>query len=297
VRRLLAIGAVAATVAVAVAGTHVASRAKATPDVSAYEGLGTWVSIFGAKAYTQPDVVAAAIAGRGVKTVYVQTGNFSQPVDVVKPDQLGAFVDALHAAGLKAVAWYLPGLVKPAVDLRRALAAVHFQTPQGGSFDGFALDIESSAVKRVGVRTSRVLALSRQLRDAVGANYALGAIIPSPRGMELVPKYWPGFPYADLAKLYDVFLPMDYWTFSVKGPDATYGYTARSLAILRQAVGNPNVPIQLVGGTTGQTKAVDDAAFAQLVADDGHLAGWSLFDYFATKPAEWKALVLPAAQS
>jgi hypothetical protein len=297
VRRLLAIGAVAATVAVAVAGTHIASRAKATPDVSAYEGLGTWVSIFGAKAYTQPDAVAAAIASRGVKTVYVQTGNFSQPADVVKPDQLGAFVDALHEAGLKAVAWYLPGFVKPAVDLRRALAAVHFQTPQGGSFDGFALDIESSAVKRVGLRTSRVLALSRQLRAAVGANYALGAIIPSPRGMELVPKYWPGFPYADLAKLYDVFLPMDYWTFSVKGPDATYGYTARSLAILRQAVGNPNVPIHLVGGTTGETKAVDDAAFAQLVADDGHLAGWSLFDYFATKPAEWKALVPPVAPS
>jgi hypothetical protein len=296
VRRLLAIGAVAATVAVAVAGTHVASRAKATPDVSAYAGLGTWISIFGTNAYTQPDAVAAAIAARGVRTVYVQTGNFSQPTDVVKADQLGALVDALHAAGLKVVAWYLPGLVKPAVDLRRALAAVHFQTPQGGGFDGFALDIESSAVKRVAVRTSRVLALSRQLRNAVGSGFALGAIIPSPRGMELVPKYWPSFPYADLAKLYDVFLPMDYWTFSVKGPDATYGYTARSLAILRQAVGNANVPIHLVGGTTGQTKTADDVAFAQLVADDGHLAGWSLFDYFATKPAEWKALVPPAVR-
>ena len=293
-RRLLAIGVVAGIVAVAVAGTHVAARAKATPDVSAYEGLGTWISIYGTKAYTEPDAVAAAIAARGVKTVYVQTGNFSQPTDIVNADQLGALVDALHGAGLKVVAWYLPGLVKPAVDLRRALAAVRFQTPQGGSFDGFALDIESSAVKRVALRTSRVLALSRQLRDAVGANYALGAIIPSPRGMELLPTYWPGFPYAGLATLYDVFLPMDYWTFSVKGPDATYGYTARSLAILRQAVGNPDVAIHLVGGTTGETKVADDKAFAQLVADDGHLAGWSLFDYFATKPAEWKALVPPS---
>ena len=295
-RRLLAIGAVVGVVAVAVAGTHVASRARATPDVSAYEGLGTWISIFGTEAYTQPSAVATAIASRGVKTVYVETGNYSQPDDIVNSDQLGALVDALHLAGLKVVAWYLPGFVKPAVDLRRALAAVRFQTSTGGTFDGFALDIESSAVKRAGIRTSRVLALSRQLRNAVGPDYALGAIIPSPRGMELLPKYWPGFPYADLAKLYDVFLPMDYWTFSVKGTDATYGYTARSLAILRRAVGDPDVPIHLVGGTTGKTKVADDKAFVQLVSDDGHLAGWSLFDYFGTKPAEWKALLPPASQ-
>ena len=85
-RRLLAIGAVAGIVAVAVAGTHVASRARATADVSAYEGLGTWISIFGTKAYTQPSAVATAIASRGVKTVYVETGNYSQTVDVVNPE-------------------------------------------------------------------------------------------------------------------------------------------------------------------------------------------------------------------
>ena len=108
--------------------------------------------------------------------------------------------------------------------------------------------------------------------------------------MDIVKTYWPGFPFADLAKIYDVFLPMDYWSFSVSGPDATYGYVARSVAILRAQVGNPDVVIHLVGGTTGKTKAVDDQAFAQLVADDGHIAGWSLFDYFATKPAEWRVL-------
>jgi hypothetical protein len=277
-------------VCVAIVGGGAAAPTRAARDVSAYDGLGTWVSIYGVKAYSQPTEVAAAIAAKGVKTVYVQTGNFSQTVDVVQPEQLGAFVDALHADGLKAVAWYLPGLVKPAVDMRRALAAVHFATPAGGSFDGFALDIESAAVKRVAVRTRRVLALSQQLRAAVGPEYALGAITPSARGMDIVKTYWPGFPFVQLAKIYDVFLPMDYWSFSVHGPDATYGYIARSLAMVRRQIGNPDVPIHLVGGVTGKTHAVDDQAFAQLIADDGHIAGWSLFDYFATKPAEWPVL-------
>ena len=293
-RRLLAIGAVAATVAVAVAGTHIASRAKATPDVSAYEGLGTWVSIFGAKAYSQPDAVAAAIAARGVKTVYVQTGNFSQPTDVVKPDQLGAFVDALHAAGLRAVAWYLPGFVKPAVDLRRAVAAVQFKTPQGGSFDGFALDIESSAVKRVGLRTSRVLALSRQLRDAVGTNYALGAIIPSPRGMELVPRYWPGFPYADLAKLYDVFLPMGYYTFHVHGASRVYRETRANVRILRSHPGCADVAVHIIGGIAQDTSSAEVRQFVRASNESGCI-GASLYSWSGTRPSLWTQLASVAS--
>ena len=264
--------------------------ARAAPSVSAYRGLGTWVSIFGTEAYTSPDSVAAAIAARGVKTVYMQTGNYSQADDVVSPFQLGIFVDALHTRGVRVVAWYLPGFRTPAVDLRRALAAIRFETPGGGRFDGFALDIESSAVKRPALRTKRVIALSRQLRAAVGRGYALGAIIPAPRGMEQAPKYWPDFPYAPLAGIYDVFLPMVYWTFSVKGPEGTYGYLAWSLAILRAATGNPRLPVHLVGGTTDHAKLSEVRAFAQVAHDDGPLAGWSLFDWFATKPGAWPIL-------
>lgn len=263
---------------------------RATPSIAAYRGLGTWVSIFGAEAYSSPDVVAAAIAARGVKTAYVQTGNYSQTEDVVNPLELGVFVDQLHARGVRVVAWYLPGLRTPAVDLRRALAAIRFQTPAGGRFDGFALDIESSAVKSPALRTRRLLSLSRQLRAAVGPGYALGAIIPAPRGMEQVPKYWPDFPYPQLARIYDVFLPMVYWTFSVKGPDGTYGYLAWSLAILREATGEPRLPIHLVGGTTDHARLTEVQAFAQVVHDDGPVAGWSLYDWFATKPAAWPIL-------
>ena len=286
-RRLAALVLIALASVVAVSAGR--DRAEAS-DTSVYAGLGTWISIFGTKAYTQPDSVAAAIAARGVKTVYVETSNFSQADDVVRPAQLGALVDALHADGLHVVAWYLPGLIKPAVDLRRALAAIHFTTATGGTFDGFALDIEATAVKRVAVRTARALSLSRALRAAVGDGYALGAIIPSPRGMQIKPAYWPNFPYTQLAGLYDVFLPMVYWTYSVKGPDGAYGYLAWALALLRAGAANPDLSIHLVGGTSYRATVPEQQAFAQLVADDGRLTGWSLYDWFGTKPAAWKAL-------
>ncbi len=289
-RALLSASAAALVLLVAAPGC-----AHSAPSLSAYGGLGTWTSIYGAEAYSSPTTVAAAIASRGVKTVYVQTGNYSQKDDIVRADQLGVFVDALHSEGLRAVAWYLPGFVRPTRDLRRSLAAIRFRTPAGGHFDGFALDIESAAVRRPALRTRRVIVLSRQLRAAVGPGYTLGAIIPAPRGMELVPSYWPDFPYAPLAGIYNVFLPMVYWTFSVRGPDGTYGYLAWSLAILRAAIGDPGLPIHLVGGTTDRAKLGEVRAFAQVARDDGHLEGWSLFDWFATKPTAWPVMAGIAA--
>jgi hypothetical protein len=290
VRRTVAVVALVAALAALTLPVRQGTSAARAADTSVYAGLGTWISIFGTKAYTQPDTVASAIAARGVRTVYLETSNFSQAADVVRPAQLGVLVDALHARGLRVVAWYLPGFAKPALDLRRALAAIRFTTPGGGTFDGFALDIESSAVKRVAVRNARVVALSQQLRAAVGSDYPLGAIIPSPRGMQIKPAYWPAFPYTQLAAVYDVFLPMVYWTYSTKGPDGAYGYLAWALANLRQGVGDEEVAIHLVGGTSYTATADEERAFAQLVVNDGRLEGWSLYDWFGTKPAAWQAL-------
>ena len=131
--------------------------AAAAADTSVYAGLGTWISIFGTKAYAQPTAVAAAIAARGVKTVYLETSNYSQAVDVVRPEQLGLLVDALHARGLHVVAWYLPGFVEACAGSSPCARRGTLHDAVGRRFDGFALDIESTAVKRAAVRTQRVL--------------------------------------------------------------------------------------------------------------------------------------------
>ena len=288
VRALVVTAALTLSFAAAAASLAGPSRSAAASDV--YKGLGTWVDVYDAKAFAQPEATAAAIASHGVRTVYVETSNSKQTADIVKPNALGRLVDALHHNEVEVVAWYLPSLTKPAVDLRRSLAAIRFATPEGGGFQGFALDIEAPDVRNPTVRNARVLALSRQLRAAAAPDFGLGAIIPSPRGMEIRPAYWPGFPYAQLAGLYDVFLPMTYFTGSVKGPDAVYGYLARSLAILRTKTQNPDLPIHLIAGVADRATLPEVQSFAQLVSDDIGIGGWSLYDYFTMRSAEWHAL-------
>ena len=108
--RRLVLVAVAAVLAL----VPIAAQASPRADAGVFAGLGTWVDIYDAPAYRSPGPTAAKIAARGVKTVYVETANDRSTVDVVNPKALGLFVDALKARGIRVVAWYLPGFVKPA---------------------------------------------------------------------------------------------------------------------------------------------------------------------------------------
>ena len=140
--------AVAALIAALVACADT-SQGVAAPErragVEVFQGLGTWIDIYDTALYRTPDAVAGRLAARGVRTAWVETANDRSTVDVVDPVGLGRLVDSLHARGITVVAWYLPGHDRQARDLRRTRAMLSFRTPQGGAFDGVALDIESSA--------------------------------------------------------------------------------------------------------------------------------------------------------
>ena len=280
----------AAAVAASAAGATASSRQR-----SPYAGLGTWVDIYATSSWDDPQRAVAAMDRDGVRTLYLQTGNYSQPFDLVRPWALGRFVDAAHARGLRVVAWYLPALLSPAQDERRALAAIRFRSPHGGRFDGFALDIEASLVRHVPLRTRRLLEVSARLRAAVGPRYSLGAIIPSPVGIRRHPKYWPGFPYRGLARFYGAFLPMAYFTDAhVHGVGPTRAYLAADVADIRNATGNPHVPIHLIGGIAGSMGARETAGFMRAVADCAPV-GYSLYEFPLTSAATWKALAAPHA--
>jgi hypothetical protein len=276
--------------------TASAAGASASPSRrSPYAGLGTWVDIYATSDWAAPQRAVAAMARDGVRTLYLQTGNYSQPVDLVRPWAVGRFIDAAHARGLRVVAWYLPAFLYPAQDERRALAAIRFRSPHGERFDAFALDIEASLVKHVPLRTRRLLRLSALLRKDAGASYPLGAIIPSPVGIRRHPDYWPGFPYKRLARSYDAFLPMAYFTDAhVHGVGPTRAYLAADVADIRTGTGNPHVPIHLIGGIAGSMGASDTAGFMRAVADCAPV-GYSLYEFPITSPATWRALTAPHA--
>lgn len=253
-----------------------------------FEGLATWVDVYDGSVYAQPEATAARIAARGVRTVFAETANDRSATDVVKPAELGRLVDALHARGIAVVAWYLPGFVQPALDVRRSLAMLRFRTATGGAFDAVALDIESTRQRSVGLRTQRTVALMRRLVAEAGETPVAAITLP-PRMLERRPTLWPGFPWAELAGLADAFVPMAY-TSSLTGYEATYGYVARSLAQLRALTGSPELAIHAAGGVANRMTPDELQAFADAVTDDRRVRGWSLYDLTTTGPAGWRAL-------
>jgi hypothetical protein len=258
-------------------------------DLTSYSGLGTWLDYHAGKSvWGRPERTVAAMARDGARTLYLQTGNYKQSADVIRRRAQGRFVDAAHAAGMRVVAWYLPSFADPRRDERRALAAIHFQSPSGDHFDSFALDIEATVVRGMALRNRRLVELSAHLRSAVGPKYPLGAITPSPIGMS--PYYWPHIPYRSLARFYDVFLPMAYSTMrGISGSKSTRAYLSATVAAVRAGTGDPSIPIHLIGGLSRAMGPAETGGFMRAVADSRPL-GYSLYSFPTTHRTTWTAL-------
>ena len=254
-----------------------------------FQGLGTWIDVYDTALYATPNAVAARLAARGVRTAWIETANDRSKTDVVDPAGLGRLVDALHARGIRVVGWYLPGHDNHARDLRRARALLAFRTPQGGGVRRdrarrrVAAEPEREAAHRAAARPA-----DAHVRAEAGST-PVAAITYPPRAFERHLTWWPGFPWAQIAAQVDAFVPMLYTGGGFKGYDATYGYVARSLRLLRAAVG-PTVAVHAAGGVANRMTADELRAFDDAVLDDGTATGWSLYDLQTTTPAGWAAM-------
>jgi hypothetical protein len=255
----------------------------------AYSGSGAWIDRYDFGKLEDPEFAVAEMADHGVRTLYVETASWrvSNRVDIVAPAQTQDLIAAAHANGMKVVAWYLPGFKNLRTDLRRVRAALAFKTPDGQSFDSFALDIEANEVNPVTRRNAALLRLSRMIRREAGPAYELGAIVPDQLSTSNGPVLWPRFPYAATAKYYDVFLPMAYSTFNrARGATGVYRYTANNVRFVRRATGKP---VHVIGGLTDGMTHAEQAAVA-LAARDAGAIGASLYKFPLYDTGSWAAL-------
>src|SRR4051812_29765023 len=225
------------TLALAHAPAHAAQE-----EPVAYSGSGAWIDRYDFARLEDPEFAVAEMADHGVRTLYVETASWRVPnrVDIVAPAQTEELIAAAHANDMKVVAWYLPGFVNLRTDMRRVRAALEFRTADGQAFDSFALDIEANALNPVSRRNAALLKLSRMIRDQVGPEYELGAIVPDQLSTSRGNVLWPSFPYAATAKYYDAFLPMAYSTFNrARGAAAVYSYTANNVRFVRRTTHRP----------------------------------------------------------
>jgi len=247
-----------------------------------------WVDVYDQTALSDPLGAAAVMAAHGIRTLYLETGNYKRPYAVVHPRADAALIEAAHARGIEVVAWYLPEFRDVATDLRRVLRSIQFRTPSGQGFDGFGLDIEANTVEPK-ARIANLLELSARLRQEVGDGSALGAIIPSPRGMIRVPDYWPGFPWEEIPTYYDVILPMSYYTFHYDGARAAHKYISDNIRIIRRETGDASIPIHVIGGLTEETSPWEAAAVIHAARERSAL-GASLYGYAGMTEPQWEAL-------
>ncbi len=259
------------------------------PNIGMYSGLGSWIDIYDSSAWHHPKATVKSMRAHGVRTLYLQTSNFSRTRPIMFRQATQRFINYAHRFGLRVVAWYLPGLERPEMEYERVMAAINLRTKSGQAFDSFALDIESPAVQPPAERTRRLLALSARIRATVGQNYRLGAIIPSPRGMQKHPGYWPDFPYEQLAGSYDVFLPMTYFTWRVSGLAGARRYSTMNINITRRETGNPDVPVHIIGGISNEATTPETKGFVQAVRREP-VWGASYYGFVGTTKGQWKQL-------
>jgi hypothetical protein len=278
--------------------------------VAPYEGYGTWVDVFDYDpAYNPPTVLAddvTEMAELGVGTVYLQAARLDDrtPDGLVDPWLLTEMLLSAHRVGVDVVGWYLPRFEDGGEDLDRLVAMSEFEV-LGNRLDGVAVDIEWIGPDRQGnpiddeTRSDRLRELTRGIGFVAG-DEPLGAIVPPPVQTEVInTSFWPGFPWVEIAEIYDVWLPMSYWSF--RSDSSGYGegftYHEESVRRLRANVGDPDALVHGIGGIGG-LDGVDDppdppeplATLEEierffLALDETGSVGGSIYDWNTLEPA------------
>jgi hypothetical protein len=247
-----------------------------------FTGTGSWISVYDG-ALAHPAAVVAKLRAHRIHTLFVETSNDREPHDVQHPAALSRLVDAAHAARIQVVGWYVPSFTAPRRDIRRALAGARFSTATGGRFDGFALDIESTDVHDLALRSSRAVWVAHDVRAAMPSRMALGAITIDPYGG----RYWNHYPFAGLRHSVDVFLPMEYFTDRTSGARRVTAYSRANVRLVRERAGDPSFPVHPIGGEAGAATVGELRAF---LAASRSALGVSLWEYGETSSRQWAAL-------
>lgn len=275
---------VSVLVSLALCAAFAQPSSSAGRSLRAFRGTGTWLSIYDS-AVRHPNVVVAKLRAHHIHTLYIEASNDRQRSGVRHPVAVARMIETAHAAGIRVVGWYLPSFVSLRADERRAIQGSRFRTPLGERFDAFALDIESTKIRSLRVRTARAISFARYVRAHMPARLALGAITIDPAGA----RYWNGYPFARLAHSVDVFLPMEYFTDRTHGVRRVAAYSRANVNLVRRLAGRATFPVHPIGGEAHAATVAELRAFLSSSVHSDTL-GVSLWEYGETSGAQWRAL-------
>lgn len=230
-----------ATAVLCVGSSFAAQQRELSPPGLA-DGPGIWANVWNYPA-GDLDAYCANLKTYGVRNLFIQTTRSNMP-PIAHAPELGALIDACHRHNIRVIGWAYLELADPAADADKIIAAARFQSSSGESLDGLAPDLEKN------LTSANVERFSRQLREQLGTNYPLMAVVYSPLNHYREVMH---IPWKTLAAYYDVIAPMNYWNNKAQKLGA-YDYTLATLRIIRQACERPDVEIHAIGdgmGTSG----------------------------------------------
>lgn len=255
-------------------------------------GKGMWLTL-GTIAESAPDALAVAAVRNGITHLYLEAA--ISPLGFHGKSSVGPLIEAAHRRHVAVVAWVYPYLHDLASDVELTRRVARFHTRSGDSFDGIAADLERN------VSTATVRAYSQLVRAYLGPDYLLV-------GVTYPPQSFPGYPFAEIARQYNLIAPMDYWhqTQTSFGLDYghmrysyTYGYryALDSVRAIRQASGH--TPVSPLGQTFDNFGRLEMGPHAPSPEEvTGFLAGSkkagapsvSFFQWMTASVGEWRAI-------
>ncbi|MFN2595328.1 MAG: hypothetical protein ABR579_10625 [Actinomycetota bacterium] len=263
--------------------------AASSPRMSAleapYQGLATWVDMYNRGPWAHPSRTISRMSSHGVQTLYLETSSYRSHHAIYRRHSAARLITLAHASRIRVVAWSVPGFKNIQSDYTRIMKAITFTTPSGQTFDSYAMDIEATLVRDINRRNKRFAKLASKVRSTVGS-VVLGAIVPDPAHQT----FWKPFPYLTVDRLFDVYLPMSYFTVrGVHGLHKVHNYIVANVRFIKAASHNDSAQIHVIGGIAGDVSPRETRGM-MTAARNMHAIGASLYDFPITTKKEWRKI-------
>lgn len=255
-------------------------------------GKGMWLTL-GTIAQSDPNAIVRAALRNGITNLYLEAA--ISPLGFHGRDSVGPLIDAAHRAHLTVIAWVYPYLYDLAGDVALTRQVASYRTTAGNKFNGIAADLERNFTP------TAVRAYSQLIRAYLGPHYLLVGVTYPPQSDST-------YPFAEVARQYNVIAPMDYWHQTRTDFGLNYGhmrydfsYTYRyaidSIAQIRAHAGA--VPIVPIGQTFDNYGRLGLGPLAPSEAEEkgfiagsrqGGALGVSFFQWMTAAEGEWRAI-------
>lgn len=260
------------------------ARPPATPaQLAPLRGKGMWLTYPVLRTSPVSAIVRAARAAH-LTHLYVEVARSGQ--GFYGGPGLAALLPAAHHAGIRVIAWVYPFLRDVSSDIVMSLAAARYVAPSGDRPDGLLADVEDNMSGPV------VDAYGGILRAALGPRALMAVATFPPQSF-----FGQAYPFAVVARDWDVIVPMDYWHELRRAytPGEVYDYVRRSVALIRTRT-RPDMPVEVLGQTFDRFESgVNSPSGAEIAAciaaaRDSHALGVGFFEWNHATLDEWGAI-------